>query len=430
MSSVQEQPALGQALATLNRFIGKRTGIVREPFPSFLSSQLPDIFVFSASPMGSGAALTEQEALVCAIGESVERHVSVSYEPEDDVVCSYNDLRDQAIHPSRFALYSETQYQRESFAYSRFNEETIVRWTTAYSLTGKREVRIPSCLSYMSYRPKPGETVIGGASSNGLACHSSREQALLKGIYELVERDAFFAAWLNRLTMPRLRIDESSWLRGVFDEKLNKPGIEYNFIDMTTDIGVPVACCVGKMRHGEKILTGVGAASNLDPTKALFKATVEAGHTLIWADNMMDRDDFAFDPTYANIRDFADHVRLFCEPHMHAELDFLLASPEVTELSSLADQSSDSMTRDIETCLHSLERQGLDAFMIDMTPPHVADAGLWVIKVLVPELVGINGDHRYRFLGGDRLYEIPKILGYTTERTTEESLNPTPHPFP
>jgi ribosomal protein S12 methylthiotransferase accessory factor len=68
--------------------------------------------------------------------------------------------------------------------------------------------------------------------------------------------------------------------------------------------------------------------------------------------------------------------------------------------------------------------------MIDMTPPHVADTGLAVIKVFVPELVGINGDHRYRFLGGDRLYELPKILGFTTSPTTEESLNPTPHPFP
>jgi ribosomal protein S12 methylthiotransferase accessory factor len=419
-----------QALARLNRFIGKRTGLVKEPFPSFLSSHLPDIFVFSASTMGSGAALTEQEALVCAIGESVERHVSVSYEPEDDIVCSYNDLGDQAIAPSRFALYSETQYGQENFPYARFTQETPVRWTTAYSLLGKREVKVPSCLSYMSYRPEPGETVIGGASSNGLACHSSREQALLKGIYEIVERDAFFAVWLNRLSMPKLALDPSSWLGRVFDEKLAKPGIEYHFIDMTTDIAIPVACCVGKMKHGDKILTGVGAAANLDPSKALFKAMVEAGHTLIWADNMMSRDDWVLDPSFSNIRDFTDHVRLFCEPRMQPELDFLIASESVTDVSRLEDRSSDSLVRDIETCLRLLESRGLDAIMIDMTPSYVADAGLSVIKVFVPEAVGINGDHRYRFLGGDRLYEIPMFLRYTPARTTEAGLNPTPHPFP
>ena len=57
----------GESLARLSRFVGRRTGLFKEPFPSFLPSHLPDIFVFNADPLGSGAALSETEALICTM---------------------------------------------------------------------------------------------------------------------------------------------------------------------------------------------------------------------------------------------------------------------------------------------------------------------------------------------------------------------------
>lgn len=426
----QTLAASNRTLDRLYRFVGKRAGMLKELVPTLLSAQIPDLFVFSLSSLGSGAALTEEEALICAIGEGIERYAGFNYKPEDEEVCSFSELGGEAIHPSHYALFSESQYRQAGFPFARFTEDTVIRWTTGYSPLKKREIKTPACLTLMSYRFVSGEKLIGFSSSNGLACHATREQAILKSLYEVIERDAFFIMWLNRLSMPRLRIDETGWLRDIFEEKLRRPGAEYHFIDLTTDIGVPVVCCLARMKYRDRMLVGVGAAANLSPCQALLKAAIEACHTMVWADNLMSRDEWVFDPGFSNIQDFPDHVRLYCEPRMQPELDFMTGSETVSRVGDLPDQSTGSAPQEIEICLRALERQGLDAVLIDMTPTDVAEAGLFVMKVVVPEAVSINSDHRYRMLGGDRLYETPRRLGYTSARVKEEELNPIPHPFP
>jgi len=420
----------GESLARLSRFVGRRTGLFKEPFPSFLPSHLPDIFVFNADPLGSGAALSETEALICTIGESIERHSSQNYEPEDEVVCAFRDLGVEAPHPSRFALFSEAQYRSEGFPYVPFTEDAAVRWTTGHSLTDQRPISVPSCLTYLSHRQKAGEALIGPSTSNGLSCHFDRNQAILKSLYEVIERDAFFTMWLNRLSMPRLAIGEAGPLSETFGRRFNKPGIEYHFVDLTNDIGIPVVSCLVRMRHTAGVLAGVGAAANLDPEEALLKAMVEATHTLVWCDAQISRGEWTFDPTFSNIRDFADHVRLYCEPQMQPELDFMISSQSLSGVSDLASRASGNAKEDLDTCLRLLERRGLEAILVDATPQDVADAGLSIVKVAVPEAVAVNGQHRLRFLGGNRLYETPRVLGYSAARTCERDLNTAPHPFP
>src|SRR5262249_27228165 len=118
--------ASNRTLDRLYRFVGKRAGMLKEPVPTFLSSQIPDLFVFSLSNLGSGAALTEEEALICAIGEGIERYAGFNYKPEDEEVCSYSELGGEAVHPSHYALFSESQYRQAGFPFARFTEDTVI----------------------------------------------------------------------------------------------------------------------------------------------------------------------------------------------------------------------------------------------------------------------------------------------------------------
>lgn len=65
-----------------------------------------------------------------------------------------------------------------------------------------------------------------------------------------------------------------------------------------------------------------------------------------------------------------------------------------------------------------------------MTSPDVREAGLTVIRAVVPELCALDVEHEARFHGGARLYEEPLRLGMRTRRLSEDDLNPDPHPFP
>jgi ribosomal protein S12 methylthiotransferase accessory factor len=59
----------------------------------------------------------------------------------------------------------------------------------------------------------------------------------------------------------------------------------------------------------------------------------------------------------------------------------------------------------------------------------VAETGFRVVKVFIPGMQQIEGDHTHRLLGGRRLFEVPRRLGYPAAAHIAE-LNPDPHPYP
>lgn len=77
-------------------------------------------------------------------------------------------------------------------------------------------------------------------SSNGLALGSSREEAVLHGLFELIERDHFLCAWYNRLPLQELDIEDT----GLDELKqllyfLELVGIQVRFFDITMELRVP-----------------------------------------------------------------------------------------------------------------------------------------------------------------------------------------------
>jgi ribosomal protein S12 methylthiotransferase accessory factor len=75
---------------------------------------------------------------------------------------------------------------------------------------------VPACLMSLPYSApfrEQGEQTIGPSISTGQAAAASTEAALLGGLCEVIERDAFSIAWLNRLSMPEVQIDSDPVLR-------------------------------------------------------------------------------------------------------------------------------------------------------------------------------------------------------------------------
>jgi ribosomal protein S12 methylthiotransferase accessory factor len=61
----------------------------------------------------------------------------------------------------------------------------------------------------------------------------------------------------------------------------------------------------------------------------------------------------------------------------------------------------------------------------------VAQAGLFVVRVIVPGLVPLHSNHLRPFLGVRRLYDVPVRLGWERDGwRAETGFNPFPHPFP
>src|SRR5512133_2140871 len=83
-----------------------------------------------------------------------------------------------------------------------------------------------------------GEKVLMRSNTNGLASGNNMEEAVLHGLCEVIERDAWSLCEGRRRINADLELDipEVQRIARMFTDK----GIELHFKDMTSDIGLPV----------------------------------------------------------------------------------------------------------------------------------------------------------------------------------------------
>jgi len=426
------------------RLVSSHTGIITRISKLLIHPDDPPLHLFAAEAsqivrdgrrqdIGAvgGAGYLHDLGLAAAIGEAVERYSWCSFGESMILFGSYRDLSKQglsAIHPERFYLFSAKQYAAEGFPFQRFTEDAQIRWIEGEDLLQRKKVFVPERLVLGSaMKEKEGEIAIGYATTSGCAAALSFASALLKGILELVERDAFIGMWYHQLKVPQIDLSSHPLLEQVFDFFFDPTGIEYSLFDLTTDLEVPVILCVGIDPAHDLGAIQVGAAASLDPLDAALAALKEAGQSRLYAKYLgpLEESDFW------KIHTFEDHVRLWNSTQMIKHLDFLFRGRKrkLMELPSLSTPGETDQDR-LRKVLHIFTKNELDLIGVDITPSDLAELGLAVVKVLAPQLLQIDSDHRYRYLGSPRLYALPLRLGYADHCKIEEEINPIPHPFP
>jgi ribosomal protein S12 methylthiotransferase accessory factor len=66
---------------------------------------------------------------------------------------------------------------------------------------------------------------------------------------------------------------------------------------------------------------------------------------------------------------------------------------------------------------------------VDLTTADVRPYGIHVVRTLATGLQPIHFGHGEERLGGQRLFDLPRLLGYMSETRGERDLNPCPHPL-
>jgi ribosomal protein S12 methylthiotransferase accessory factor len=434
---------VADSIRRLTTLVSPYTGVIRradevlaapEEIPLVaVSCETADLAENGASRrIGSGSGSNRAAALAAALGGAVERY-SASCPPDSDdlVVASAAELGEEAVAPDRFALFSREQYEDERFPYRRFTNATRVVWTRGRALPGGEPALVPAQLVYLSDAYGAEPVRIASSTSNGLACHATPEEAVLSGLLELVERDAFMIAWSNRLTLPRLSWDGVAELCAFEAGYLAPTGLRYAAVDLSRFWDIPTALGVVRSDEPATAALGVGACAAPTVREAVRKALDEACRVHAWASDLLARDperEFALDAS--DVRDFDDHVHYYADRGRAKAADFLdacLATRDVGEVEPLA---GDSVSERIDAITQRLAARGTSAYAVDVTAPDIGAAGLTVARVVAPELCALDADHRARFLGGRRRYEAAFELGLSARPLEPADLNPAPHPFP
>lgn len=173
----------------------------------------------------------------------------------------------------------------------------------------------------------------------------------------------------------------------------------------------------------------VGGACNPDPQKAALKTLLELTQGLQWM-NHVGKSGIEAQEGYANIRSFDDRMHLYAFTDQYKNFNFIWNHSREIKLSQIETMDQGSHAANIQWGVQHLSQNDVNVLAIDLTPLDVAQCGLSVVKVMLPECSPMEGDHTLPFLGGERWRKVPVKLGLLDAPLALDQLNPYPHPYP
>ena len=393
--------------------------------------------LFMADEPTAGRTLSYAHSEMTAILEGLERYCGIEPRGKRTAVRgSYRDLKKEALDPLTVGVHADEQYEKPGFPFKRFDPDTVYNWVWSYSLLEEKPVLVPELLAYYSVGCGDGYVY---ETSNGCALGGSMEEAILYGIFEAVERDAFLLSWYAELPLPRLDPDsaEDLELSLMIDRARAAAGYDIFLYNATMEHGIPAVWALAKNRKEKGMNIICAAGAHLDPIRAAKSAIHELAGMMLTLDEKFEKQYKENEAMYrdsAKVKQMDDHGMLYGLPEAEGRLSFLLAENRPVQSFREAFSKKTNhpdLTDDLRDVLEAFRRIGLNVLVVDQTSPEIKRNGLACVKVLIPGLLPMTfGHHLTRVKGLERVLKVPEILGYTDRPLTYEELNPYPHPFP
>lgn len=363
--------------------VSRYTGLFRSAGPVALRAHDPDVFVWAGTPANrewpavdavGGAGWTERDAELACTGEAIERWQTHPLSRDRRVTSSFARLAEPAIDPARFVRFSAEQHAQPGFPFERLAADTECEWVRCRTFGGGAPIWAPADLVFLDMRPGVAPR-FGPTISTGWAAHGDPQAAARAGVLEAIERDAVVGAWWGRYPLHELP--------PLVDERIARPNLRWRWFRIVTPYSphVMLATVEGEDREGYAF--AIGSACRLDRRAALDKATLEAVQGRHYARHLI-----ATTPAADPPRSFAEHAAYY------SRFPDRLGA---TCLASAGSPRADDVPA--ESFAAVLARLPGVAIRI-ATPPALVDHGVSVVRVLVPELQPLHGDHLIPFLGG------------------------------
>jgi ribosomal protein S12 methylthiotransferase accessory factor len=365
----------------------------------------------------NGKGVSSTQARASGMCEAIERYCGVFQGDEARRQDTLQGLGSDAFHPHLLLGYSERQYalreewnathsSRMHFIPHRFEEHRRVEWSPVWSLTHGTTRYVPTSFCYFGYAD-PAPTFCQ-ADSNGCAAGNSLEEAVLQGFLELAERDAVAVWWYNRVRRPRVDLesfDEPYFRR--LTEYYRRLGRELWVLDLTNDLGLPTFAAISRNTERTPEHLSIGFGTHLEARIGILRALTEMNQFLP-----------LLELAAAGGTPGESEVSRWLATASVAEHAYLAPAEEASPRGAahFSRVWSEDLREDVEWCVDLARRHGLETLVLDQTRP---DVGLSVVRVIVPGL-----RHMWPRLGPGRLYDIPVRLGWLSQPTPEEQLNP------
>jgi ribosomal protein S12 methylthiotransferase accessory factor len=340
-----------------------------------------------------GVAESAEQAKTVCLAEAVERY-SVRFHGDERIIAgSLRDLGARCVDPAVLALASTKQLAQGGYARCGDDStvvippsaDTVIGWVECVSLISGRLCYVPAGHVYLGYDEEHFSS-----DTNGAAAAPNREAATLRGLLELIERDAVALWWYNAAQRPAVDLGrlESRRIAAVL-AAARDCGKEVHLLDLTTDFEVPVCVAIGT---GEAPGITIGCAAHPMPEHCAWKALAEMTAMMAWLAK----------PQPGQVPWLGEsRIREF---------------PQMIPSGAAVRWKTKDVSVTVGDLTSRARKLGLEVLMVDVTR---RELGIPVVRVVVPGLRPLA-----RRLAPGRLYEVPVKLGWSARALSEDEMNP------
>ena len=332
-----------------------------------------------------GKGITTEHAKASAMMEGFERY-SAEKQDENLVTGSVSEISSKGNIIDIESLNLPKDFRKENI------DLLNLEWNICHDLISDEDYYVPSNAIYHPYVLEDNSCQsLFKSNTNGLASGNSLDEAILHGIFEVIERDAWSIFELTRKNSAQIDLEsiESEVVNDALS-KFSENEINIKLMDLTADINIPtIAASSDDTVLKDAGLLTLGIGTHLDPEVAILRALTEVAQSratqIHGAREDTVRADFARTAGYERMKRINKH--------------YFEDEEEKINLSDIENRSTDSITKDIDIVLDELKANEIEHVLYyDLTRPEL---DVNVVRVIIPtmELYSIDPSRAgYRFL--------------------------------
>jgi ribosomal protein S12 methylthiotransferase accessory factor len=340
--------------------------------------------------------------------------------PDDVLITARYDQwphREPPIDPLTWVLFHPEQYRQEGFPFQALTRQSECAWVCCrQALTGD-PWWVPAEMVYL-HIPQ-GHRFCPGLST-GLACGRTGDPMLLRGLQEVIERDAVVGAWWGRYALEEHPvIDVLTQLGEDARDRVIRVNLTYRCFRVITPFSDHVTMVTLEGEDREGYCFSIGSACRETRRASWMKSLLEAIHDRHYVRYLKGQVAAGAMKMGAWPTSFAEHAVYYS-----VSAPPLAGSRSLPIFKSLRSHPASANPQAEEPLPCLVERLGPQRPVLfrSMTPPALASENLgWhVLRVVVPGLQPLHGHHAYPHLGGP----------LWAPRSWSDWQTMPPHPFP
>lgn len=333
----------------------------------------------------AGKGISKDHAKASAMMEGFERYSAEQQSADETIVANLNEISEKGKYIDPKSLNLPKELEKKDIC------ELNLEWSLAHDIISGDEYYVPSNAVYHPYIHKNSINSLFKSNTNGLASGNVLNEAILHGIFEVIERDAWSIFELTHKNYAQIDLNsiESETVNNAID-RFESEGIKIKLMDFTADINIPtIAASADDTITRDAGLLTLGMGTHLDPEVAILRALTEVAQSRATQINGAREDtvraDFAREAGYERMKRINKY--------------YFKDEEEKINLADIENKAATSITEDIEIVKDELMSNDIGKILYtDLTRPEL---DISVVRVIIPEMEVYAVDPSragYRFL--------------------------------